>query len=41
MILQAIWRFGMLTARVVALVLLVYTVDEWVVIIMCKEENGI
>jgi len=36
MILQTIWRFGMLSARITALVLLTLTVHEWVFIIMCE-----
>ena len=36
MVLQTIWRFGMLSGRILALVLLTYTLKEWVIIVMCK-----
>ncbi len=36
MVLQTAWRFGMLSARIVALVLLTLTVHEWIVIVLCK-----
>ena len=36
MILQTIWRFGMLSARIVALVLLTIALKEWVIIVLCK-----
>ncbi len=36
MFLQTVWRFGMLSARIVALVLLALTVHEWIFIVMCK-----
>ena len=36
MILQTIWRFGMLSARIVALVLLTLALKEWVIIVLCK-----
>lgn len=38
MILQTIWRFGMLSARIAALVLLALAIDKWLIIILCKHE---
>ncbi len=38
MILQTVWRFGMLSARIVALVLLTLTIHEWIFIVMCKHD---
>ena len=35
-ILQSIWRFGMLSARIIALVLLSLALGEYTVIVMCK-----
>jgi hypothetical protein len=36
MILQTMWRFGMLTARIVALIMLTLALDQWAIIVMCK-----
>ena len=36
MILLTIWRFGMLTARIIALVMLTLALEKWVVIVICK-----
>lgn len=36
MITQTLWRAGMLTARIVALVMLTLALDRWAIIVMCK-----
>ena len=36
MITQALWRAGMLTARIVALVMLSLAVNEWTFLVLCK-----
>ena len=36
MITQALWRAGMLTARIVALVMLSLAVNEWAFLVLCK-----
>ena len=36
MIFQTLWRAGMLTARIVALVILALALDHWIIVIMCK-----
>ena len=36
MILQALWRAGMLTARIVALVMLALAMDQWAIAVLCK-----
>ena len=35
-IFQVLWRAGMLTARIVALVMLTLAVDHWVIVVMSK-----
>ena len=35
-ILQSMWRFGMLSARIISLVLLSLTLGKWTVVVMCK-----
>ena len=35
-ILQSIWRFGMISARIISLVLLSLTLGKWTVVVMCK-----
>ena len=39
-ILQSIWRFGMLSARIIALVLLSLALGQWTVVVMCKYNNS-
>jgi hypothetical protein len=34
--LQSIWRFGMISARIISLVLLSLTLGKWTVVVMCK-----
>ena len=36
MVLQTLWRFFMLSARVVALVLLSLALNQWALIVICK-----
>lgn len=38
MITQTLWRAGMLTARIVALVMLALALDQWAVIVLCKSK---
>ena len=38
MILQTVWRSGMLSARIVALVLLMLALHEWFIIVLCKNQ---
>ncbi len=40
MILQTLWRFGMLTARIVALVMLMLALHQWTIIVMSKSICG-
>ena len=35
-ILQSIWRFSMLSARIISLVLLSLALREWTIVVMCK-----
>lgn len=41
MILQTLWRFGMLTARIVAMVVLTLALDQWALILLCKHAFGL
>ena len=36
MITQALWRAGMLTARIVALVMLCLALNQWALVVLCK-----
>ena len=36
MILQTMWRFGMISARLVALVLMSLALKEWTILVICK-----
>ncbi len=36
MVTQTFWRAGMLTARIVALVMLTYALEKWTLVVMCK-----
>ena len=39
MIFQTFWRAGMLTARIVALIVLAMALEEWAIAVMCKRFN--
>ena len=36
MILQTLWRFGMISARLVALILVSLGLHEWTLVVLCK-----
>ena len=37
MIFQTAWRFGMISARITALLMLALKLEEWIIIILCKD----